>query len=261
MKLAILLVWAGTASASSFLLTYTFAPGTGLATLTPEQMAVMRSHGERVMELQRAGVMQAAGHTTNPDNTTGIAIVTAADEAAARAIADADPAVRAGLVKVAIQPFAPAFPPPAATLVKDSKTTYDQIARFVLDAARKMPEKQYGFQPASGVRTFGQIVAHIAEAQYLFCGAARGDAYAAHDFEKTRTAKEALVGTLETAFAYCQEAFAKTNDATAADRVPLFGQQRTRLGVLDMGAAHTFEHYGNLVTYMRLQGLVPPSSE
>lgn len=264
MRLAVpILLLCGVAAAAGpyYLLTYTVTPGVKVTALTPEQQKVFMAHGQQIGQLQQSGLMYMAGHTTNPENVTGVGIVSVKDEAAARAIADGDPAVKAGLLKVTVEPFDLFFPPVAPALMKDSKTTYDLITRFVMEAARKMPEEQYGFRPTAEVRTFGQILAHIAETQYIGCGSVRGETYAPHDFEKTRTGKAEIIGTLEAAFAYCQEAWTKTTDAAAADRVPLFGQPRAKLMVLDTGTSHVFEHYGNLVTYMRLKGLVPPSTE
>ena len=221
----------------------------------------MRAHGERIQQLHLSGVLLTGGHTTGTDNPSGLLVVSAQDETAARAIADADPAVRAGMLKALVQPFDLVIAPPApSALTADAKANYDVVSRYVLEAARKMPEAEYAFSPTAGVRTFGQLLGHIAEAQYIGCGAVRGDAYTPHRFEETKTGKAELIGVLETAFGYCQEAWAKAGTA-AGDRVTPFGQQRTKMGALEIGTAHVFEHYGNLVTYMRLRGLVPPSSE
>ena len=257
----LLLCGVAVAAGPYYLLTYTVTPGVKATALTPEQRQVFMAHGQQIGQLQQSGSMYMAGHTTNLENVTGMGIVNVKDEAAARAIADGDPAVKAGLLKVTVEPFDMLFPPLAPAVVKDSKSTYDLITRFVLDAARKMPEEQYGFRPTTDVRTFGQILGHIAEAQYIGCGSVRGETYTPHDFEKTTTGKAELIRTLETAFSYCQEAWAKTTDAAVGDRVPFFGQPRSKLMVLDAGTSHVFEHYGNLVTYMRLKGLVPPSTE
>ena len=180
MRLAIpVLLLCGVAAAAGpyYLLTYTVTPGVKVTALTPEQRQVFMAHGQQIGQLQQSGSMYMAGHTTNPENVTAVGIVNAKDEAAARAIADGDPAVKAGLLKVTVEPFDLLFPPLAPALVKDSKSTYDLITRFVLEAARKMPEEQYGFRPTTEVRTFGQILGHIAEAQYIGCGSVRGETY------------------------------------------------------------------------------------
>ena len=79
--------------------------------------------------------------------------------------------------------------------------------------------------------------------------------------EKTKTSKADLVEAVKQAFAFCDQAFASMNDAKGAELVKFFGGQRSRLTVLDFNTSHDFEHYGNLVTYMWLKGMVPPSSQ
>jgi len=81
------------------------------------------------------------------------------------------------------------------------------------------------------------------------------------NFEKTATTKAEIVAALNEGFAFCDSVYQKLTDADAAAMVPFFGQQRTKLSMLDFNIAHGFEHYGNLVTYMRMKGIVPPSSE
>jgi uncharacterized damage-inducible protein DinB len=110
------------------------------------------------------------------------------------------------------------------------------------------------------VRTIGQLFAHIADGQYEFCSAAAGEPVN-KDVEKTAETKAAIVTAVKEAFAYCDSQFAKMTDASAAEPVSFFGRKLARLAVMDFNTAHTMEHYGNLVTYMRLKGIVPPSSE
>jgi|SRR5579871_561425 len=138
---------------------------------------------------------------------------------------------------------------------------YNISKNNVVRAAEKMPEENYAFKPTPEVRSFGQIVGHVADAQYLFCSAALGEKNPAPGIEKSKTSKADLVSALNDAFAYCDKAFDATTDAHAADMVKFFGQDRTKLSILAFDTAHNMEHYGNLVTYMRIKGLVPPSSE
>jgi uncharacterized damage-inducible protein DinB len=131
----------------------------------------------------------------------------------------------------------------------------------VLKAAEKMPEANYSYRATDEVRTFGQIVGHVADAQYLFCSAAMGEKNPAPGIEKSKTTKADLVQALKDAFAYCDKAYDGMTDAHAADTIKFFGRESTKLAVLSFNSAHTMEHYGNIVTYMRLNKLVPPSSE
>ena len=141
------------------------------------------------------------------------------------------------------------------------KGIYNISKNDVSRSAEKMPEENYSFQPTAEVRTFGQIIGHVADAQYLFCSAAIGEKNPGLNIEKTKTTKADLVKALNDALAYCDKAYDSMADAHAADMVTFFGQQRAKLAVLAFNAAHNMEHYGNLVTYMRIKGLVPPSSE
>jgi len=141
------------------------------------------------------------------------------------------------------------------------KAEYAIAKNTIVRAAEKMPEANYAFQPTPDIRTFGQLVGHVADAQYLFCSLAMGEKNPAPNIEKTKTSKADLVAALKDAFAYCDKAYNDTSDANGAAAVKFFGQNTNRLGVLAFSNMHDYEHYGNMVTYMRLKGLVPPSSE
>jgi uncharacterized damage-inducible protein DinB len=146
-------------------------------------------------------------------------------------------------------------------LVASSKVFYSNAKNDILKSADKLAEDKYAFKPTDSVRSFGQVLAHVADGQYEFCGAAAGN----HDqknIEQTAKTKADIVAALKAAFAYCDAIYAGMTDAKAAEMIPAFGGIRiTRLSMLDFNVSHTMEHYGNLVTYMRIQGVVPPSSE
>lgn len=149
----------------------------------------------------------------------------------------------------------------ADPLSAGGKGIYNIVKNDLIKAAEKMPEENYAFKPTPEVRSFGQILGHVADAQYMFCSTAMGVKNPAPGIEKSKTSKADLVQALNDAFAYCDKAYNGMTDAHAADTVKLFGHDQTKLTVLAFNAAHDFEHYGNLVTYMRMKGLVPPSSE
>jgi uncharacterized damage-inducible protein DinB len=141
------------------------------------------------------------------------------------------------------------------------KAIFAIVKTNTMKAAEKMPEENYSFRATPDVRTFGQLVGHVADAQYSFCSGALGEKNPALGIEKGKTSKADLVKALQDAFAYCDKAYDGMTDAHAADIVKFFGRDTTKLAVLSFNSAHTDEHYGNIVTYMRLKGLVPPSSE
>lgn len=146
-------------------------------------------------------------------------------------------------------------------MAMESKAVYEGIRNNILRAAEKMPEENYSFKPTPDVRSFGQLIGHISDAQYLFCSPVKGEQKAPPGVEKSKSSKADLTAALKEAFAYCDAAHASLTDAQAHDMVKLFGRDRSKLGTLYFNAAHNNEHYGNIVTYMRLKGLVPPSSE
>ncbi len=135
----------------------------------------------------------------------------------------------------------------------------------VLKSASVMPEAKYSFKPVDTVRTYGQILAHIAGANYIFCAAAKGEnsPFAEDAFEKTATTRAAIVKALEDSIKYCDTAYAALDDRKAAEMIdgPFGGGKSARASALMGNSGHLQEHYGNLVTYLRINGLVPPSSQ
>jgi uncharacterized damage-inducible protein DinB len=153
----------------------------------------------------------------------------------------------------------------ANPLSAGAKKTYDIIKGNVIKAAAKMPEEHYAFKPTPEVRSFGQLVAHIADANYGFCAVVLGEKPPEGGFggplEKSKTTKADLEKALAASFAYCDKAHAGMTDAAGAAMVKSFFGEMAKLSVLEFNTHHEFEHYGNMVTYMRMKNLVPPSSE
>jgi uncharacterized damage-inducible protein DinB len=142
-----------------------------------------------------------------------------------------------------------------------TKRMHSSIRMILVTTAEKMPEEHYGFKPADTVRTFGQIVGHVADSQYDFCATILGEKPPSPQNEKTKTSKAELIAALNEAFAYCDKAFVGLNDTTGAELTKMMGGEMPKLGALTTSNLHSIEHYGNLVTYMRIKGLVPPTSE
>lgn len=137
-----------------------------------------------------------------------------------------------------------------------------QLKNNVVKAAAKMPEESYNFRPSHDVRSFAQLLGHIANAEYNFCAAVAGEKNPnTVNIEKEKTTKADIVAALEGAFAYCEKAYAGITDDKVNEVAKMGNNERNKLGILAFNNAHTNEHYGNLVTYMRIRGLVPPSSE
>ena len=139
---------------------------------------------------------------------------------------------------------------------------YNIAKNNLVRAAEQMPEGDYSFQATKDVRTFGQLIGHVADANFMICSTASGEANpSTTSSEKTLTTKTDLVKALKDSFTFCDKAY-QLADSKAAEEVTLFGSLKTnRIGALAFNAAHDMEHYGNIVTYMRLKGMVPPSSQ
>jgi len=150
---------------------------------------------------------------------------------------------------------------PANPLISVSKAMFGIAKGDILGSFEKVSDELWSFAPTTGVRTFGQLFAHVADAQYEFCGVASEGHSVSKDIEKTKKTKAEIGPALNEAFAYCDAAYGKLTDASAADFVSFFNMRITKLGAMDFNIAHTMEHYGNLVTYMRIKGITPPSSE
>lgn len=141
------------------------------------------------------------------------------------------------------------------------KAQAEAVRSLVLRTAEKVPEDLYSFKPTPEVRSLGSVIGHIADGNNLLCGMANGDKPAFNQANEKKTTRADLVAALKASFAACDKVFDATTDANASTPVDLFGQKQTRLGVLAFNNSHMWEHYGNLVTYMRLKNIVPPSSE
>ncbi|HEV8579606.1 MAG TPA: DinB family protein [Thermoanaerobaculia bacterium] len=158
--------------------------------------------------------------------------------------------------------------PPAAAVTSQenplsahTRMIYGGVKQILLRSAEKMPEENYGFKPTEAVRSFGQVLGHVADSQYIFCSVVLGEKNPAPQVEKTKTSKADLIAALKEAFAYCDKAYDGMTDASGTQMVKLMGGDTPKLGALAVNSTHTVEHYGNLITYMRMKNIVPPTSD
>lgn len=164
------------------------------------------------------------------------------------------------LVPLALAGISTAAAAQANPAVETTRMLWQQMTGYVTQAAEDVPESLYGFRPTAEVRSFGELIGHVAGAQNLICAAALGEAGGNEDdIERSQTTKAGLIAALKASTEYCGRAYAQS-DAASQQRTQLFGAERTRLFALTLNATHNAEHYGNLVTYMRINGMVPPSS-
>jgi uncharacterized damage-inducible protein DinB len=161
--------------------------------------------------------------------------------------------------------FASAASPAAAqssrTLTSAVSPQLTAVTGFVIRAAEKIPEDKYSFRATADVRTVGELFGHIADALFGMCASASGNKPPRTGLEKSLKGQAATVAALKEGMAFCDAAIKGLDDQKGAETVPFFFGPTPRLSVLYFAVAHTYEHYGNLVTYMRLNNIVPPSSE
>lgn len=149
---------------------------------------------------------------------------------------------------------------PANPLSAEAKQMYAGVKNNLIKMAEKMPEEHYAFKATPDVRTFGQLVGHVADSQARTCGMLIGDTKQLG--ASSKTAKAELVAALKESFTMCDKAFdSLTSDAKAVELFQMGQRQSTRVGALVRTVSHSNEEYGYMSVYMRLKGIVPPSSE
>jgi uncharacterized damage-inducible protein DinB len=148
----------------------------------------------------------------------------------------------------------------ANPLSAGAKAQFTGISSFVTRSADKIPETLFSFRATPEVRTISQLFGHIADAYFAMCSAAEGSQPPQQGLEKATT-KAALVKALADGVSYCQSVMERMTDQKGSESVPFYFGPTPRLSILYFVTTHTYEHYGNLVTYMRLNKIVPPSSE
>jgi uncharacterized damage-inducible protein DinB len=155
-----------------------------------------------------------------------------------------------------------ALTPSTAASVNNMHLT---IRRNLIEAAEAMPAGEYAFKPTADVRSFVQLLGHVAAANFFFCSMAKSEAPpSAVNIERTVTDKPGMVKALGDALNYCDGVYTEMTDANANQMVkvsgPGGGTQSTRALVLMFNTTHNNEHYGNVILYLRLKGIVPPST-
>jgi len=154
-------------------------------------------------------------------------------------------------------------PNPGAILVRIAQNGWAAAKRNIVESAEQMPEAGYSFKPIDTVRSFGQILAHVADSNYFYCARSKGEAPPVPDgtLEKTATTKAAIVKALGESVAYCDAVYASLTPTSAATMVKAGDNQVPRAQPLFNNVSHNVEHYGNLVTYFRIKKMVPPSTK
>jgi DinB family protein len=166
----------------------------------------------------------------------------------------------------------PAAPP---TISSELNTQLSIVEHEFVSAAEAMPEDKYNFAPSDsmgnfkGVRTFAQEVKHVATANFAFFSAILGQAppagvsLEALNGPDDIQSKDQIVKYIKDSFALGHKAFATINARNAVTLVPKppIPFFKTRLMLASFGCTHAFDHYGQMVEYLRMNGIVPPASQ
>jgi len=150
--------------------------------------------------------------------------------------------------------------PTANVMAAEVQGRYAQVKGNIIKAAESMPAENFSFKPTPDIRTFARVVNHVTEAQFHSCGALNGTTEAKTVPPETAD-KATIVDALKASFAECDKAYAALTDANMTEMVQAGPAKRSRLGIAWGNVSHNNEQYATLALYMRLKGLVPPSSE
>jgi uncharacterized damage-inducible protein DinB len=166
----------------------------------------------------------------------------------------------------------------AQTPMREGKKTISQVLDGgikdlegdFIPAAEAMPEEKYGFAPTNGefkgVRTFAEQIKHVAASNYLIAAHILGEKPPADANDGNGPAsvksKADILKYLKDSFAYAHKAVAAITDANALEPIPTSDGKgkTTRLSVGLIFSWHGFDHYGQMVEYLRMNGIVPPAS-
>ena len=162
------------------------------------------------------------------------------------------------LASVANAQISPNLPNP--TGAQNPLTTTLSIFRSnmqdkIMKAADTMPESKYSYRPSKDVRSFGEIVTHVADISYFLCSTVKGEANPATP--TTKSSKAEIIAYLKGSFDYCDGVYPKFTDAHLNDPADFFGFKTNKMFLLTQVGNHDALHYGNLVTYLRLNGIEP----
>ena len=146
-----------------------------------------------------------------------------------------------------------------ASLAAEITQSYTAVKNNIMKTATKMPEDSYSFKPTPELRSFAEVLDHVADSQMRTCAGVAGDQKKADAAGKVTKAD--VAAALNDAFAECDKAYGSLNDANAAEMITTPRGQRSKLGLLSDNTGHDREQYGILSMYLRLKGVVPPSSE
>ncbi len=163
------------------------------------------------------------------------------------------------IMALSVLAAAPAAAQTTSPIIPEMRQFYEIRKGDLTKAVDRMPADAYDFKPTPEIRTFAQLVGHIIDAQIGFCSSVRGEPRRLN--AGAMTAKADLVAALKASFDECDKAFETMTDASAKEMLKAGTGQRSKLGTLLYATLHDNEEYGYLAMYLRMKGLVPPSTD
>lgn len=145
---------------------------------------------------------------------------------------------------------------PLSTAVRHS---YDSDKRNLLETAQKVPEDDYSFRPTPDIRTFAEVLNHIASSQMHTCSTVLGSSMR-YSSPANNASKDNVMAALKASFEECDRAYNSLTDATGMQTISSYRGKVPKLAALMMNNEHDSEEYGVLTVYMRLKDIVPPST-
>jgi hypothetical protein len=150
----------------------------------------------------------------------------------------------------------------ANPLTSTVRKILDDNAKNLVAAAEVMPAEKYSFTPSPDIRTFGQVVAHVAQVNNGVCAMLFKPAAAAPEKIEEKDPKDKLVSGLKASMDYCAQAFSKMTDANLSEMIPAFGgRQMTRLAVALIVTNDLIDHYAGMAIYLRMNSVLPPTAQ
>ena len=143
----------------------------------------------------------------------------------------------------------------------EALAAYNRVKPNILKAADKMPADSYGYKPSPDIRTFARVINHVTEAQEHTCSALNGTTWDPKTLPAETADKAAIVAALKASFDECDKAYGALSDGQVMQVLTLGPVKRSRIGLAWGNVSHDNEQYATLALYLRLKGLVPPSSE
>ena len=146
-----------------------------------------------------------------------------------------------------------------SALISEAVAGYTQMKTILLASADKMPAEDYSFKATPEIRTFGEMLLHVAQAQTSICGQISGAPMGNMSAPKA-TSKEEIVAALKKSFDTCDAANGSVTEANAMEISGSGFVRGSKLGNIQKNVAHDNEMYGQMVIYLRMKGIVPPST-